>query len=184
MRKYEFKRRAEQVEETRRRITAATVELHEEVGPARTTVAGIAARAGVTRPTVYSQFPDELSLFTACSAHFQSLHPPPELLGLELEAALRAQYAYFRENERMLAHVVRDAETLPALAQVTSELDAYIGRVVRELVRALDFHAARRTRAAALVALALDFHTWRSLHRSGLGQAEAAALMAQLVRVA
>ena len=46
-RRYELKQRAERQEETRRRIAAATAALHEEVGPARTTISAIAARAGV-----------------------------------------------------------------------------------------------------------------------------------------
>ena len=66
-----MKRRAEQLEETRQRIVDATVALHEEVGPARTTVTAIAQRAGVSRPTVYNQFPDDRSLFAACSGHWR-----------------------------------------------------------------------------------------------------------------
>src|SRR5919197_879278 len=61
-RKYELKRRAEHQEETRRRIVEAAVELHTTVGPARASVAAIAERAGVTRPTVYAHFPDARSL--------------------------------------------------------------------------------------------------------------------------
>src|SRR5436190_63027 len=57
-RKYELKERAERQEATRRRIVEATVALHEEVGPARTTVAEIARRAGVQRLTVYNHFPE------------------------------------------------------------------------------------------------------------------------------
>jgi AcrR family transcriptional regulator len=53
-RKYEMKRRAESMEETRRRITEAAVELHETVGPARTTVSAIAEKAGVQRHTYYA----------------------------------------------------------------------------------------------------------------------------------
>ncbi len=37
-RSYRLRARAERQEETRRRIAAATAELHEEVGPARTTI--------------------------------------------------------------------------------------------------------------------------------------------------
>ena len=44
-RKYEQKARAEAQAETRRKIVEATAQLHEEVGPARTTVAEIARRA-------------------------------------------------------------------------------------------------------------------------------------------
>ena len=42
IRKYELKARAEKQAETRRRIVEATLGLHQEVGPARTTVAEIA----------------------------------------------------------------------------------------------------------------------------------------------
>jgi AcrR family transcriptional regulator len=68
-RKYELKARADRQAETRRRITEATVALHEEVGPARTTVTEVARRAGVTRLTVYNNFPEERELFAACQGH-------------------------------------------------------------------------------------------------------------------
>src|SRR6476469_3748045 len=77
-RKYELKARAEAQEETRRRITEATVGLHLEVGPAQTTISEIAKRAGVQRLTVYNNFPDEASLLGACSAHYTAQHPPPD----------------------------------------------------------------------------------------------------------
>ena len=57
-RKYELRKRAERQQETRRRITEATVALHGEVGPAATQISEIARRAGVQRLTVYNHFPD------------------------------------------------------------------------------------------------------------------------------
>src|SRR4051794_19814848 len=77
-RTYELKERARRQAETRARIVEATVALHEEVGPARTTVAEIARRAGVQRLTVYTHFPDERDLFAACSRHFMAGHVPPD----------------------------------------------------------------------------------------------------------
>ena len=62
-RPYRMKRRAELEELTRRRITESAVELHEELGPARTSIAAIAERAGVRRSTVYRHFPTEDALF-------------------------------------------------------------------------------------------------------------------------
>ncbi len=76
-RKYELKARAQRQRQTRERIVAATVALHEEVGPARTTIADIARRAGVQRLTVYNTFPDAAELFRACQAKFLAEHPPP-----------------------------------------------------------------------------------------------------------
>src|SRR5215207_10767012 len=69
-RKYEMKRRAERMRETRRRITQATVELHQSVGPARTTVSAIAEKAGVQRHTYYAHFPELKDLYQACTAHY------------------------------------------------------------------------------------------------------------------
>ena len=80
-RKYELKARAESQRETRDRIARATAELHEEKGVAQTTVAEIARRAGVTRLTVYNHFADLSELLPACAAHYERLHPMPDLGG-------------------------------------------------------------------------------------------------------
>src|SRR5262245_3109705 len=78
-RKYELKQRALEMAETKRRITEAAVELHGTVGPARTTLSAVAERAGVQRHTVYRHFPDELALFGACSEHYFTANPWPDL---------------------------------------------------------------------------------------------------------
>ena len=77
-RDYEMKVRAEKLEETRRRITEAAVELHGTVGPARTTVTEVARLAGVRRATVYNHFPGDVELLDACSAHWIQENPPPD----------------------------------------------------------------------------------------------------------
>ena len=80
IRPYRMKRRAELEKETRRRITESAVALHEERGPARTSITAIAERAGVRRSTVYRHFADEGALFAACSAHWRTANPPPDAL--------------------------------------------------------------------------------------------------------
>src|ERR687884_571708 len=119
-RKYELKKRAEQQAETRRRITEATVELHRTVGPAATRISEIARRAGVQRVTVYNHFPDDATLFAACSAHWRDLHPAPDPAAWDgdLRTALRELYAWYRETEPMTANVLRDAQSLPALQAI------------------------------------------------------------------
>src|ERR671928_2084651 len=77
-RKYELKKRAERLAETRRRITETTVELHRTVGPAATQISEIARRAGVGRVTVYNHFPDDASLLAACTTQFAADSPPPD----------------------------------------------------------------------------------------------------------
>jgi AcrR family transcriptional regulator len=115
-----LKTRAERQRETRRRIIEATVALHEEVGPANTTVAEIARRAGVQRLTVYNHFPDEAELFAACQRRYLAEYPPPDLgpaLALEdpharTQAVLEALYGSYREGEPMTSKVLRDRRTL------------------------------------------------------------------------
>src|SRR4029077_2653360 len=122
---YQLKERARQQAETRLRIIEAVVALHEEVGPARTTVVEIADRAHVSRPTVYSHFPDDRSLMTACSGHWLLANPPPDTAACKkiddpltrLRAALEQLYAYYAPRERMLSNVLRDAALLPSLAE-------------------------------------------------------------------
>ena len=70
-RRYELKERARRQAETKQRIVEAAVALHTSVGPARTTISAIAERAGVERHTVYAHFPDERTLFRACSTHWR-----------------------------------------------------------------------------------------------------------------
>ena len=172
-RKYEMKARAERLEDTRRRITEATLSLHEEVGPARTTVAEVARRAGVTRVTVYTHFPEDRELFAACQGHWLAQHPPPALDPADgLEAVLAALYGWYRETARMAENVRRDRLSVPALDELLRETaDASMGALAGALG------------GGPLVALALDFWTWRRLAGEGLDDAEAASLMARAATI-
>ena len=187
-RPYEKRRRAESEQETRRRITEATVELHQTVGPARTTVSAIAERAGVQRATVYRHFPHDADLFVACSAHWVAAHPYPAPDGWgaiadpqrRTRVALGELYAYYRTAAPMLANVRRDAQLLPALAEVASGAHGYFA-AVEELLAA--GWAGDATRRRAALALALDFGTWQTL--SGrLSDADAAGVMTRMVACA
>src|SRR5436853_6445004 len=115
-RPYRKTKRAELEEQTRLRITESTVALHEEVGPARTSISAIAERAGVRRSTVYRHFPDEEALFDACSSHWRAANPPPDPsawadigeLGVRLETALLELYAFYARTECMYTSLLRD----------------------------------------------------------------------------
>jgi AcrR family transcriptional regulator len=192
-RPYELKARAERQAQTRTRIVDATVALHEELGPARTTVAEIARRAGVTRLTVYNHFPEDGELFAACQGEFLSRHPPPDLgpaLALEdpgerVRAALRVLYEVHRARAPMTAKVLRDRSALPALdALMTRTGDAQLATLADALAAGFGARGKRAVRLRAAVALALDFWTWQRLDREGLADAQAAELMADLVAAA
>jgi AcrR family transcriptional regulator len=192
-RPYRMTRRAELEEETRLRITEATVALHQELGPARTSISAVAEHAGVRRSTVYRHFPDEAALFAACSSHWRAANPAPDPAGwaaiadpaVRTEAALRALYAFYRRTEAMYTSLLRDEAVVPTVGRLLRGFHEYLEAVEATLVagRGLRGGAARRTRAAAGHAVA--FPTWRSLTRDqGLTDADAVRMMCLLVQAA
>ena len=190
-RKYDMKRRAKRQEETRRRIVEATVEMHESVGMARTTISAIAEKAGVQRLTVYRHFPDERALFTACRGHWLAANPPPDpaswsqVLDPEerLRKALAEVYAYHRRTEPMIANLVRDAQVMPLVLEIAQPYLQHWERM--RYVLATGWGVADERLALLLAALghALDFQTWRSLVRQqGLGDEQAVEVMVRMVQ--
>ena len=129
-RKYQLKKRAEQMGVTRRRITEAAIELHGTVGPSRTTMSAVAERAGVERRTLYRHFPTEADLFAACSSHYFAANPWPDLDSWRairdpqqrLERALDELYAYFERTEPMYSNVLRDAELVDSAREAMAPL--------------------------------------------------------------
>ena len=110
-REYKKRLRAQQEEETRQRITEAAVELHGSVGPARTSFSMIAERAGVQRHTLYAHFPDERTLFLACSGLALERDPLPDGeswraiadRGQRLRVGLAALYGWYERNAELMA---------------------------------------------------------------------------------
>ncbi len=189
-RPYRMTRRAELEDETRRRITESTVALHEELGPARTSISAVAERAGVRRSTVYRHFPTEESLFAACSSHWRAANPPPDMgawaaiesPGRRTEVALRELYAFYARTHAMYESLLRDEPLVPILARLLRDFHGYLAATQDVLVtgRGLRGRAARRTRAA--IGHAVAFSTWRSLTgEQGLAEGDAVALMCRLV---
>ena len=190
-RKYEMKKRAELQRETRRRIVEATVELHRTQGPANTTISEIAQRAGVNRLTVYNHFPDITDLLRACSRSWTERHPAPDPTPWaqirdsqeRLRTALTELYSFYARTEPMRANVLRDAQTMPALAALLEGTVVPYLEAVRDLLaEGWEVRGEERRRLLATLKLALDFHTWRSLERgSGLSREEAVELMLDAV---
>ncbi len=189
-RPYRKRRRAEQEEETRLRITEAAVDLHGTLGPARTTISAVAERAGVQRATVYRHFPDEEALFGACSAHWAMQNPLPDPGAWSaladpderLRLALSQTYAWFERVEPMLENLLRDAATVPAMRAPMEAAAAWFGIAADVLLRGRPERGRRRRLARAAIGHALAFETWRSLVRAqGLSREEAVELMLSLL---
>ena len=184
-RKYQLKERARRQAQTRQRIVEAAVDLHTSVGPARTTISAIAERAGVERHTVYAHFPDDAALYRACSRHWDSAHPLPDLATLaaiddpmrRLRRSLGELYGWYESVEADLALFARDA-FIPANAEVLGEM---AGRLTA-LADAVSQGWPRRKSVRAAIGHALDFETWRSLvRRQGLSSTQAVDAMMRLV---
>jgi AcrR family transcriptional regulator len=190
-RKYEMKRRAERVRETRRRITEAAVELHQTVGPARTTVSAVAEKAGVQRHTYYAHFPELKDLYQACMGHYSERNPVPEPSSWgdvtdaeeRLRVALSEVYAYYSGNEAMVSNVVRDAALDPIVRETIVPFDQYFETVRDVIADAFGASGERHEELLGAIALALDFQAWRTLVRQQeMSQDRAVELMVGMVR--
>ena len=183
---YRKTKRADDEQRTRARIVDAAEELHGSVGPARASVSAVADRAGVTRATVYRHFPDDESLFFACSGQWLSRQRLPEPAAwrayddpwVRLRAGLMDVYRYYRAGEQMLTMIHRDAEAVPERVRTTRLQGEQLWR--ERLLQG--FPGGRRVCVRVAVAHALDFGTWRSLAvDNGLSDRAAVDLMVGMV---
>jgi AcrR family transcriptional regulator len=187
-RPYTLKRRAEQQLETRQRIVEAAVELHGTIGPARTSLSMVAERAGVQRNTLYAHFPDERSLFLACSGLSLERDPLPDAetwrdiddKEMRLRTGLTYIYAWYARNAELAGCVLRDAEVHPLTREIAAlRFGPYLAAC--EAVLGAQLTQVQR----AMLRLAIGYATWRSLvGESGLAPADAVRAMTQAVLTA
>lgn len=184
-RSYTLKRRAAQQAETRRRIVEAAVDLHSSVGPALTTISMVAERAGVQRHTLYAHFPDERSLYRACSGLALERDPLPKAEAwraikdrrARLGVGLRAVYDWYARNADLAACVLRDAEYHAPTQKIVA---LRFGPPMAACHKVLG--AKLNAKQRAVLHLALGFFTWRALVReSGLKQDAAVKAMVQAI---
>ncbi len=190
--KYNLKARADRQQQTRQRIVETAVELHKTHGPAQTTITDIAKRSGVQRRTVYNHFPNELSLFKACSAHNRALNPPPDPEPWKLipnpesrlRRALAEVYAYYRRNEQMITNVIRDAQANPNVRKVAEPRVKHQERMRDALAAGWEQRDGQRHKLLyGVLWMALEFQTWHTLVRQqGFDDDESIELMVSMVR--
>ena len=186
-RKLQLRARAARQAETRARIVAATVALHEELGPLQTTITAIAARAGVERLTVYRHFADEESLHRACTQHFFSEHPPPDPaswtatdFAQRVRLGLVELYRYWESIQAMASSLLRDHEIDPERAG--AGIVNFTARARDALLPDPATHSANEIVLNAAIGHAVHFYAWRSLVRDQkLTTPQAVALMTSLI---
>jgi AcrR family transcriptional regulator len=179
-RPYTLRRRADSQAETRQRIVESAMALHGELGPALTSMSAVAERAGVQRNTLYAHFPDERSLLMACSGLSLELDPLPDPKpwrgirdrGERLQTGLAALYGWYARNADLAGCVLRDAEIHPLVREIAGLRYApHMGAIAAALGKGL------KPPQQAMLRLALDYFTWRSLTRDSALPADAAATL-------
>ena len=170
-RKYTKTKRAEQQEQTRERILEAVIALHEELGPANTSIKAVAERAGVQRLTVYRYFPDDDSLFQACTSRWLQLNPPPNVADWakiqkadeQTYAVLLAFFRYYRQTESMWKGAYCDVEEIEALKNPMARFEAYLDQARDDLLAPWNVKGKRQQQLSATLHHCLQFTTWQSL---------------------
>jgi AcrR family transcriptional regulator len=150
-RRYRSQRRAEQAEETRRRVLDAGRKLFEERGWEGTSIAAIANEAGVSQETVYARFQNKRTLLgelVRIAVRGDDPRPIPEQEGPRALAAANDQREQLRlfaadivlrlERAAPLVTIVAGASrSEPELAELLAGLHAHRMKNLRVLVDAL-----------------------------------------------
>lgn len=168
------------VEETKRRIVEATMELHNSQGVLATSWEQIAERADVSPATVYRHFPSFDELLPACGAlSFSKLALPTEdqfrerlgepadergrLAGLVAEV-----FAIYERGGDTFWAMRRDRASLPILQQAHEQTEDRLAAFTEIALGPLGLDEELRRTVRALI----DFHAWSAMREHGLrGQA-------------
>ena len=182
-------RRAAAVEETRRRIVDATLELHAEQGIAATRWDEIAVRAGVGVGTVYRHFPSLDELVPACgrvSRQLLALPAPSDAPALfagaegsraRVERLVGEVFAIYERGAHVVRAARREPDVHPDVARAVAEIEAALGALVDAALEPLDVgtHGRRLTRAM------VDLGTWTALREQGLDPAATVAAVSAML---
>jgi AcrR family transcriptional regulator len=191
-RRYVMQQRAETRDATRLRIVDAAIDVRSTRGGNRT-VTAVAARAGVSRLTVYRHFRDDGALAMACMTRFVEIHPPPdpsawvpiEPRAARLRHSLTELHGWYRDNEAMLTNSAVDQFADPRLAEVLAPISAGFDAMQRVVSAGWSDEVGASPLVDAAIDHAMAFTTWLSLRRGqGLSETEAVTLMVALVETA
>jgi len=179
-------KRRDKVEETRRRIAKATYELHSTIGPAFATVALIADRAGLPRQTVYRNFGTQVELFRSCIAFGLEMHPLPDPNRWQsiadprerLQVGLTQLYRWFEASEPVMTNSGRDFGVVRESAEAMQPVAEAFKRIYEALCQGWE-----GSRVPPLLWLAVDFATWKKLHREqGMASTAIVEMWLDLIR--
>ena len=179
-RRYDRSGRAAAAEQTRRRIVAATEELHATQGVLATSWDDIAKRAGVAVGTVYRHFPSVDELIPACGELTMArlALPTSEAMAERLAGARSGRerlrrtvaeaYGIYERGGDIVGSIRVDRDRLPVLRESHERVEEALAAIVAVGL------GERLTEADARVVRALlDLDAWRALRDQGVTGADA-----------
>ena len=189
-RKYELKKRAEEMAETHLRITEAAIELHGTVGPVAHDAERGRRAGGRGAPHALPPLPHrgrpvrgllEPLLRRQPVARSRQTGARFAIRSERLERALDELYAYYERTEPMLSNVLRDAELVDSARDAVAPLHAYLEEAAEILAAGRGARGRSRQLLGGALRHALAFSTWRSLSANGLERSDAVRLVTALV---
>ncbi len=171
-RKYEFGKRTEAIEETRRRIIDATFDLHREKGVVATSMQDVAERADVALRTVYNHYPTIDDLVAGCTNRVISLlsPPTPEIFGVldtfeeRMRRLVEELFAMYERGSAMIEVARCEQSEVAGLADYVASEAAMREELVREALRPFKPHGRTVREATALA----DFYVWKAFTQQNL----------------
>jgi AcrR family transcriptional regulator len=171
-RKYDLGKRAEAVEETRRRIIDATFELHSEKGVVATSMQDVAARADVALRTVYHHYPTVDDLVAGCGKKVVALLAPPtpaifsgvSTFAERMRQLVQELFAMYERGSAMIEVARCEQGEVAGLADFVANEAASGEALAREALRPFK----PRARAVHEVTALTDFYVWKALTQQNL----------------
>ena len=164
-------RRAEALEDTRARILAASMELHDEKGVAATSMSDVADRAGVAVSTVLRHFPTVGDLVAFCGMHVWAEMKPPtpdtvatvydgaQTFDERLERLVTEIDAFYSRSAPRLKKAAQDIDKVPELAAFLGAVSAGVNALIEE---GLTDHP-EKAKAVEVVAAIMQVDAWTRL---------------------
>lgn len=183
-RAYEMRARAEQTEQTRRRILDATVAVAAEKPILAVALPDIAKRAGVSVQTVLRQFGSRDGLFDATGVYVRSeviaeLEAPPG----DLDAIIDVLMAHYELRGDEVLMFLGQERWEPRAAEITDEgRRMHLVWVQKVFAPLLPDDPSEREAAIDLLMVATDVYTWKILRRDrGLSIEETARRVRRMI---
>lgn len=183
-RRYNLGRRAATVEETRRRIVEAIINLHAEKGVLGTSLEDIARRADVALGTVQRHFPSLDDVVRACGPRITQITRPPnpeifsgqDALSNRIKTLVQELFAFYERAAPWLEVGRCERKKLPVLDEGVRHLEELLEGTVREGLRP----SITDERTLKVITALTDFYVWKSLSDRGMRD-KAAALISDVL---